>query len=101
MPNDLFDFDELNEMINREPQEESVHVISFDVFDTLLKRRLLNQENNWKNFSIYFFFIRFISEKIARHFHTRLKSREVTLEQIYRSMPRRYKIAEELDREKS
>lgn len=101
MPNDLFDFDELNGMINREPQEESAYVISFDVFDTLLKRRLLNQENNWKDFSTYFFFIRFISEKIARHFHIRLKSREVTLEQIYRSMPRRYTIAEELGREKA
>ena len=101
VPNDLFDFDELNEMINRDSQVESAYAISFDVFDTLLKRRLLNQENSWKNFSTYFFFMRFISEKIARHLHTRLKSREVTLEQIYHLMPRRYKIADELKREKA
>ena len=80
---------------------ESGYVISFDVFDTLLKRRLLNQENTWKESSIYFFFWRFTSEKIARHLHKRFKSREITLKQIYRFMPKRYKMLDELKREKA
>ena len=97
----LFDFDIFMEEINHETKMESGYVISFDVFDTLLKRGLLNQENTWKESSIYFFFWRFTSEKIARHLHKRFKSREVTLKQIYRFMPKRYKIVDELKREKA
>lgn len=101
MQSNLFDYNALMEKVNVETVVGPDPVISFDVFDTLLKRRLLNQENTWKEFSSYFAFFRVLSEKIARHLHRGLKSREVTLKQIYRFMPSCYGIAEELVREKA
>jgi len=98
--NDFHDFNSLKNILQKDDLFSSIQVFSFDVFDTLLNRKLLKQEKSWRRYSRIFAIFRVAAEKIARRLQLSLKIREVTLEQIYRYMPMCYSIDEEIQREK-
>lgn len=76
-------------------------LISIDVFDTLLYRKLITQEKTWRSHSLIFYLFRYCAEKLARHFNLREVNAEVSLAQIYRFIPWIYKSCDEISREKN
>lgn len=76
-------------------------LISVDIFDTLLYRKLITQEKTWQSHSLIFYLFRYCAEKLARHFNLREINAEVSLAQIYRFIPWIYKSSDEISREKN
>ena len=70
-------------------------LISVDIFDTLLYRKLITQEKTWQSHSLIFYLFRYCAEKLARHFNLREVNAEVSLAQIYRFIPWIYKSCDE------
>jgi FMN phosphatase YigB (HAD superfamily) len=76
-------------------------LISIDIFDTLLYRKLITQEKTWRSHSLIFCLFRYCAEKLARHFNLRQINAEVSLAQIYRFIPWIYRSSDEISREKN
>ena len=76
-------------------------LISIDIFDTLLYRKLITQEKTWRSYSLIFYLFRYCAEKLARHFNLRQINAEVNLAQIYRFIPSIYRLSDEISREKN
>jgi FMN phosphatase YigB (HAD superfamily) len=76
-------------------------LISIDIFDTLLYRKLITQEKTWRSHSLIFYLFRYSAEKLARHFNLREINAEVSLAQIYRFIPWIYKSSDEISIEKN